>query len=276
MALPRVRPDSVASPEQVLPGYPTTPDGSTQDIRQRMPVNLRTCIVLSLLAIPVGLAVFCIIAPVCSLINRSAVMTATMNNMRRIGQACVVYHDTHKTLPTPKMLLPNGNQAVELTWRVSILPFLDEQARFAQFDLTRGWDSAGNAAQARSMPDMFDDALRGSVRPSTYFQYFTGPNSLWPANDAITMQEINNRDGTSNTLLFAEAATAVPWSKPADVAIFPNVPLSLPTPVRGEGGCWFQVCFVDGHVQVWSDRVTEEMVRSLIDPRDGKHFQLPD
>jgi hypothetical protein len=58
------------------------------------------------------------------------------------------------------------------------------------------------------MPSCFVDLLRsaaGSTIPCTYFQYFTGQDTLWPANAAITFKEIP--DGLSRTILFAEAAT---------------------------------------------------------------------
>jgi hypothetical protein len=74
-------------------------------------------------------------------------------------------------------------------------------------------------------------------------------------------------DGTSNTFLFAEAANAVPWSKPADMAVTPNGPLPLPADR-------FLASMADGSVRMIDRRRgNDQVLRMVIDPRDGQ--QLP-
>jgi hypothetical protein len=230
-----------------------------------------------------ALAAFFFLAPAWFLVNtyyyvtQAANRTETYNNMRQIGLACHGHLDVHKTLPTPKMIVSKGGKTVELSWRVSILPFLEQQSLFDQFDRSRAWDTASNVLLVNSMPTVFQDAQRDAIPASTYFQYFTGPNTLWPANAPISSnfpKEIP--DGSYVTILFAEAANAVPWSSPVDVAITPNKPIPLPEMINRERGSWFLACFADGSVRnLHEHELSQEILRSLIDPRDGRLIDLP-
>ena len=76
----------------------------------------------------------------------------------------------------------------------------------------------------------------------------------------------NIPDGTSNTFLFAEAQTGVPWTKPADMAIGAG---GLPLPADR-----FLAAMADGSVRIIDrKKLDDRVLRMLIDPADGQ--QLP-
>jgi hypothetical protein len=82
----------------------------------------------------------------------------------------------------------------------------------------------------------------------------------------MTIHEI--ADGSSNTFLFAEAQTPVPWSKPADMAVTPNGPLPLPPDQ-------FLAAMADGSVRMVNRRgVNDQTLRLVIDPRDGQRLPM--
>ena len=71
-------------------------------------------------------------------------------------------------------------------------------------------------------------------------------------------------DGTVNTILFAEGAKPVPWTKPEDLEVAPDRPLPA------LGGLWeggYNVLLLDGHVEFVSDRVSEATLRAALSPR---------
>jgi prepilin-type processing-associated H-X9-DG protein len=71
-------------------------------------------------------------------------------------------------------------------------------------------------------------------------------------------------DGTSNTILIAEAADAVVWTRPDELTYDPNAPLPrLNQQRRGTN-----VAFCDGSVRFLSNMLDEQSLRSLI-TRDG-------
>ena len=71
-------------------------------------------------------------------------------------------------------------------------------------------------------------------------------------------------DGREFTALFVEAATAVPWTRPADLVVAPDRPL----PALGghfEGGC--VITMADGRTLFASDQVSEATWRAVLSPR---------
>src|SRR5262245_47846928 len=65
-------------------------------------------------------------------------------NMDRIGRAICTYMREHAEKRTPPCAIYSKDGRPLLSWRVLILPYLDEEGLFNQFDLTEPWDSENN------------------------------------------------------------------------------------------------------------------------------------
>jgi hypothetical protein len=196
----------------------------------------------------------------------AAFNAVTINNAREIAQSCHTYQDMHKALPSPKMKPQQpGMPAPELSWRVSILANLNmQQGLFQRFDKNQAWDNPGNKNLLRPMPVQYrvtTDLDGNSTR--TKFQYFTGPNTLFPEPlHQVKLHEIP--DGTSNTFLFAEAKNGVDWTKPEDMTIAPGAALPLPE-------TRFIAAMADAHVRIVNRKsASDDVLRQAIDPKDGK------
>ncbi len=157
-----------------------------------------------------------LLVPAVQKVREAAARTQTINNMKQIAIANINHQDTFRTFATPKALKPpQGPEAVDLSWRVSLLPFIEQNNVFNAFDKTLPWDNPRNQQFLNPMPPPYTHISRdaGPGGTTTFFQYFTGPGTLWPDNGKRKLQDIT--DGTSNTFLFAEAdrgASRPTWS----------------------------------------------------------------
>jgi hypothetical protein len=233
-------------------------------------IAIVVCVVGCLGGCGVVAVLIALLVPGVQKVREAAARTQTQNNMKQMALAEHQHFDTFKTLPTPKHLKQqNPPQAVELSWRVSILPFIEQDALFRQFDHGQAWNSPRNSAMSNTLLAIYQDVRRmppqGPPSVATHFQYFTGPNTLWPDNNKRGLiQDIPA--GTSNTFLFAEAATPVPWAKPEDIAMRPGQPVPLPTDN-------FMVSFADGSVRfINRSQAPDAVLLQYIDPRNnGPH-----
>jgi uncharacterized protein (TIGR03067 family) len=163
------------------------------------------------------------------------------NNLRQIGIAFQVYSDIYKKgLPTAVHYSADGKPL--LSWRVLILPYLEEEELFKQFRLNEPWDSEHNRKLLPRMPKVYQPVRGKPKEPhSTYYQVFTGPGTIFEGPKGLLFSQIT--DGTSNTILVVEAGDAVPWTKPADLPYDPK--RDLP-PLGGLFEDGFHILMADG------------------------------
>jgi hypothetical protein len=199
--------------------------------------------------------------------RQSAGRIQSQNNLKQLALAMHNYHDTYGRFPPSAIYDKNGKEL--LSWRVELLPFLNEQELYKQFKLDEPWDSPDNKKLLKQMPAVFaaTDA-RGAT--DTVYQGFTGKGTIFEGKKGIGIRDI--LDGTSNTIMFAEAAKAVPWTKPDDLPYDPEKPL----PKLGglfEGG--FNAALCDGSVRFVAKTVSEKTLRAAI-TRNGGEILGPD
>ncbi len=199
------------------------------------------------------------------------------NNLKQIGIALDDYHGTHGRFPAAAIYSKDGQPL--LSWRVALLPFLEEQNLYREFHLDESWDSAHNRTLMARMPKVYEALGDAEIEPyTTFFQVFVGQGTVFEGTKGIKMDQIT--DGLSNTLLVIEAGEAVPWTKPADLPFHPDQ--SLP-PLGGifkerfrfstlsfEGGKDILSLFADGSVHPIKKTIKEENLRRLIIRNDGQ------
>jgi Protein of unknown function (DUF1559) len=192
-------------------------------------------------------------------VGNAAQRVTTINNAKQIALAAQVYHDTNKHLPSPRT-----NGGGDLSWRVEILPYLEQGPMFNQFDKKVAWDKAPNQALLSQRPIAYDSPLHSVAdRTQTRWQCFTGPGTMFP-NPTMKVKFIDIADGTPFTILFAEAASPVPWSRPADITMQGSGPVPV---VEGT----FIAAFCDGTVRpIDRKQINDQQIREMVHPSDGK------
>ena len=191
------------------------------------------------------------------------------NKMREIALAMHNYAYTYKHFPPAVLYGPDGK--TPYSWRVALLPYLEQIVLYRQYHFDEPWDGPHNRKLLAQMPAVF----RGWEEPadSTNSCYFvlTGPGTIFDGREGTTFAQI--RDGLSNTILAVEAKRDIPWTKPEDIPYDAQKPL----PKLGgyfEGG--FHVAMADGSVPFLSSTASEKILRLLITKADGQPVNVED
>jgi serine/threonine protein kinase len=197
------------------------------------------------------------------------------NNLKQLALGAHNFHSSYDGLPTPAINDSKTGKAL-LSWRVACLPFLDQVPLYLRFKLNEPWDSPHNLTLLDEMPEVFQVPNSKAPKGHTHYQVFTGPGTLFDpifhrpdgpplGKLGISFGEIT--DGTAYTLMIAEGAKAVPWTKPEDLEVSPDRPL----PALGglfEGG--YNVAMADCRVIFVRDTVTEKTLRAVLSARGGE------
>jgi hypothetical protein len=188
------------------------------------------------------------------------------NVLTQVGLAFHSYHDANNALPG-NILDRDGNPL--LSWRVQILPYIEEDALYKQFKLDEPWDSENNKKLIEKMPKLYVPARGKAKAGETFYQMFTGPGTLLEPKKRLTLVSIS--DGTSNTGMVFEAGNPVTWTKPDDILFDAKNQLPrLGGPFDGE--CHVVMC--DGAVRRLKKDPDEKELKKLIQPADGEVIDL--
>jgi prepilin-type processing-associated H-X9-DG protein len=206
-------------------------------------------------------------------IQLAAKRAVAQNNLKQIGLALHSYHDTHGWIPIhgtgPKgAALKNANEKPLLSWRVELLPYVEQQELYNQFKLDEPWDSENNKKLIEKMPKLYAPAAKPGKAGHTHTQMVVGPSAM-PL--PVARIPASFPDGTSNTIAVVEAAEPVIWTKPDDV-MFPNkeLPKDFRKKFGGQFPGGFNVLLWDGSVRFVADTVSDKTLSFALNPSDGE------
>jgi hypothetical protein len=234
-------------------------------------------LVLGIVAIPVAL-----IFPAFQKLRDAESRTQSSNNLKRIGIALHNYHDTYGQFPPA--IVYNANGQPLYSWRVLILPYLEQQNLYQQFKLDEPWDSPHNSVLSQTVLKVYTHPSRSLPPGTTVYLGFNGKDTLFESDPSVGLDPLTNPagrfqtknriripasipDGTSNTILVAEAADPVPWAKPEDLPYAADRPLpKLGDPAKRT----FLVLVADGSVRTLQKSISEQTLRAAITKSDGQ------
>jgi hypothetical protein len=141
-------------------------------------------------------------------------------NLKEIGLAAHQYLNAHDKWPNNVL---GADQKPLLSWRVLLLPYLEQGDLYKEFKLDEPWDSKHNLRLLGKIPEVYRTGTEPKDSAETYYQGFAHKDALFPPGESIGFNDVT--DGTANTILVVEAGTAVPWTKPVDLPYAADKPL---------------------------------------------------
>jgi len=195
----------------------------------------------------------------------------SMNNLKMIALAAHNYHAANNTFP-PAYIADKATGKPLLSWRVAILPYIEQDSLYQQFHLDEPWDSAHNKKLIARMPSTYYSVFRGLPPGMTRYVTLRHRDSAFPGKDGVRLSDIP--DGTSNTIMVVEADVvhAVTWTKPEDLNFDPARPGAGLT---GQPAHGFNTALCDGSARFIPDTIDLETLRNLVNRHDGNPLTLP-
>jgi hypothetical protein len=208
-----------------------------------------------------------VLQPQVQKVREAAARTQGSNNLKQIALAMHNYLDTHKTFPAHASYDKNGKPL--LSWRVHILPYIEQQELYREFHLDEPWDSEHNRKLIAKMPKTYHSPLSklGREGKTVYLVPVAKETIFPPGPDGVRIADIT--DGTSNTILIVAAADshAVPWTKPADLKVKAKEPLAGLVERERD---FIQVALADGSVRAIPTRINLTTLWALFTRAGGE------
>jgi hypothetical protein len=202
--------------------------------------------------------------------------TSSIRNLERIADALNAYAADHGAYP-PRALRDANNKRL-FSWRVLILPYLDEEALFNRFDLNQPWDHPSNMQAAYDMPPVYQHPKGIPNFYESNYYLIGGPGTLFPSGFPLGPDQIT--DDPSQTILVIEGTPTVAsglWTEPVDLdfsKIQGNLGMNPGVEPGGllDDGVAFATADGRGHFVPLT--IDPMVFRALITPRGGE--RLPD
>jgi hypothetical protein len=214
-----------------------------------------------------------LLLPAVQAAREAARRQTAMNHLKMIMLAHHNYADRERgTFPPHAIYSADGKPL--LSWRVSLLPYLEEQALYDRFHLDEPWDSPHNQTLIPLMPEVYLDPS-GGLTPQegrTHFLGVVGEGMLL-GGTAEGRRFAAIRDGTSNTIAVLQVTDqrAATWTKPDDWQLDANnVTQGLGGP--HPGGFLAGLC--DGSVHFISSNIDPNVFRAMLTIAGGEAVNL--
>ncbi|MEL7499225.1 MAG: protein kinase [Planctomycetota bacterium] len=195
-------------------------------------------------------------------------------SMKSISLGFFQFEAKHGYLPSASTKIPGAAHPV--SWRVAILPYLGQKELYAQYKLDEPWDSEHNKTLLAKMPETYRHP--GSWRQSTETNVvsFVGADSAVGSGDEpVRLGEF--RDDPRLTILVAESAAGIPWTKPEDaledVPIIAGEPLP---PIGGLGEVGWHAVFADGSVRFVPRNTSTDVIAAMLTRNGGESVKVED
>ncbi|MBP5623073.1 MAG: DUF1559 domain-containing protein, partial [Thermoguttaceae bacterium] len=137
--------------------------------------------------------------------------------LTQLSKAFALYYRKNSTYPS-NICAADGTPL--LSWRVALLPFLDEsgQKLFDQFKLDEPWNSDDNIKLLNQMPAIYMRPSEPNDATKTQFLIFNSPETPFGKfPQGLKMQDVANPSRTFS-VVYAAPEHAIEWTRPEEFA----------------------------------------------------------
>ena len=189
----------------------------------------------------------------------------SMNNLKQMSLATINMADSNQgALPAAAIYFKEGEPL--LSWRMAILPYIEQEDLYKQFHLDEPWDSQHNKKLLAKMPKLYMSPNGESGETMTHYRVLHGPGAAFEGKEGVKYPA-SFTDGTSNTIQIVEAQDAVPWTKPDELPFDPKKDVP---PLGIKGNTYFLVALADGSVRTIQKTMSTKTLKAAITRNGGE------
>lgn len=172
---------------------------------------------LTLLAIGGGLLLLCggglVLLPAVVKLREAAKRSTEMNSLKQIGVGVHHYASVNNNR------LPQADG--DLSWRVYILPYIEQDSVYRQFDLNAAWNQGRNKTASETFIKTYISPL-DDASSETRYRAFVGDGTAFDTKLWTRGFPSFITDGTSTTIMVIDTAETVPWAAPMEIPVSPG------------------------------------------------------
>jgi prepilin-type processing-associated H-X9-DG protein len=256
-----------------VPGTPTAPGmpfSPPPKPASKAPIWIIVLAVALVVALGCGGILLALLLPAVQSAHEAARRATCINKLKQIGLAMHNYHDMHGRLP-PAVSTDNLGKPM-MSWRVAILPVLEETALYNQYDPKQPWDSPQNLALGKTPLQEFrcpSDPGAAANSTETNYVMIVGKDTVGGTpNEKVTFSDIT--DGTSKTIMVVEVSgLGINWEEPRDLTVDEFMKMVAEGRASHHPG-GFNALMVDGSVHFIKNTIDPATLRALLLRNDGQ------
>jgi hypothetical protein len=180
------------------------------------------------------------------------------------------YHDIYGRFP-PAFVAGRDGRPMH-SWRVLILPFLEQQALYDAYNFDEPWDGPNNRKLADRIGSIYlRSGLESDQARTTSFVAVVGPETAWPGSTPLGYEDLG--DGSNETLTVVEVPDGqFRWMEPRDLR-FDRMSFRINDGSgRGLGSRLggARVVSADGHVRTLPDDFDPGTLKAMLTANGGE------
>ena len=189
-----------------------------------------------------------------------------LNNMRQIALATLHYELKNGHFPPSYIADENGRPMH--SWRVLLLPHMEQQALYDRYRMDEPWDGPNNSKLHDEIVSVYRCPNSSSGEHCTDYVLITGEGTAFENDQPIAVGAIT--DGSSNTIMITEiSGSNIHWMKPQDISLdqFLGLEKTATTPNHKNTR---NVALFDGSTHAIGMDVNVEELKKLVMIADGE------
>jgi len=195
-----------------------------------------------------------------------------LNYQRQIALAMYNYETAHGHFPPAYIADENGKPMH--SWRVLILPYIEENELYERYSMDEPWDGPNNSKLHDEIVQVYRCPSSRSADHCSDYVVITGEGTGFDRDQTVSYDDLS--DGTAQTVLVTEfAGSDFHWMKPQDITLDQFIGITVDAPISNHRGVR-NVALFDGSTHAIDFDTSPEQLRRIALVNDGEEVTLFD